>query len=171
MGDSYGATPDILGFSGNTGGGGMNPLLIASLAQAGGGLLSSIFGESYDQKLQAQEAAQEKLKSYSLGLANTLKPKQALYVNPYASQLGTSSMQAVMGNLAQRFGPELMAKWGIGSPTVTGTSSTPNTNGGGQPPVGSAAAQLLLKKYNLAGGMDIGGMASGGTGASAGGAA
>lgn len=121
----------------------MDPLLLSVLAQAGGGLLSALFGESNAQKLQDQVNAQEQLKKFQIGqVQNLMKPTQPQYINPYASQLGTSTMQAIMGNLANRMGPDLLAKWGI-NPAVTPQS------GLSTPAVAAEPQAVLLRKYGL----------------------
>jgi hypothetical protein len=120
-------------------------------AQGVSGLLGALFTPSYKKQLALQVQAQEALKNWQLQqAATTLKPKTPYYQSPYLPALGDTTMRAVMGNLLQRMGPELLAKWGI-NPTVS-TPAAPATATGPAPnlPTGPASANLLLQKYGLA---------------------
>jgi len=131
----------------------MDPLLLASIVQAGGGLLGGLFGgasKAQEAKLQLRNA--EALKQWEINkAASTLKPTTSYYQSPYLPALGETTMRAIMGNLAQRMGPDLLSKWGIN--TAAPFKQTPAVGPTYPAPQAQPADQnLLLKKYGLSGG-------------------
>jgi hypothetical protein len=93
-------------------------------------------------------------------IASALKPKTPYYTSGNLPQLGDTSMRAVMGNLASRLGPEMMAKWGI-NPTVAPLAAPRQIQPGTIPPPGMVqpgypqlqqqfpGQQRLLSRYGL----------------------
>jgi hypothetical protein len=122
-------------FSAKPGGTGMDPLLGSALIQTGGQLLGALFSPSVKKQLKWQRESEQKQMAWKAGqITNTLKPTTPYYQSGNLPQLGDASMRAVMGNLAQRMGPEMMAKWGI-SPMAP-PAPAPQTV---MPPVGPMA--------------------------------
>ena len=135
-------------FSAKPGGTGMDPLLGSALIQTGGGLLNALFAPSPAKKLRLERENAQKMATWQAGkITSALKPTAPYYQSGNLPQLGDASMRAVMGNLAQRMGPELMAKWGI-SPTMA-PPLAPATAPGLPPPNLPAfpGQDLLLKRY------------------------
>lgn len=92
----------------------MDPLIGASLVNLGGGFLNALLQPSLSKQLRLQRESDQKQADWSAGrVTAALKPQTPYYQSGNLPQLGTASMQAVMGNLAQRLGPEVLAKWGI----------------------------------------------------------
>ena len=153
-----------LSFLGKPGGTGMNPFAAASLIQTGGGLLGALFAPSPAKKLRLERESAQKMADWRAGkIASTLKPKTPYYQSGNLPQLGDASMRAVMGNLAQRMGPELMAKWGINpmaqpapapqtvmppvGPMVPGVR--PPMQGFPGQPQGFPGQEILARRYGL----------------------
>lgn len=138
----------------------MDPLLGASLIQTGGGLLGALFSPSVKKQLKWQRESDQKQMAWKAGqIASTLKPQAPYYQSGNLPQLGDASMRAIMGNLAQRMGPEMMAKWGINpmtppvAPAVTG--GMPPRLGPVRPPMptqGFPGQDMLLRRYLPQGG-------------------
>ena len=146
-------------FSAKPGGTGMDPLLGSALIQTGGQLLGALFSPSVKKQLKWQRESEQKQMAWKAGqITNTLKPQTPYYQSGNLPQLGDASMRAVMGNLAQRMGPEMMAKWGI-SPMAPAVAPAPVPQA--TPPVTPAGAvggqfpgqDMLLRKYGLQGRM------------------
>ena len=139
----------------------MDPLIGAGLIKTGGDLLGALFAPSVKKKLKWQRESDQKQMAWKAGqITNTLKPTTPYYQSGNLPQLGDASMRAVMGNLAQRMGPEMMAKWGISpmapavAPTVPGVM--PPQLGPARPPMptqGFPGQDMLLRKYGLPGRM------------------
>lgn len=147
----------------------MDPLIGAALVKTGGDLISGLFAPSPKKKMQWERENAQKMATWKAGqVTSALKPTTPYYQSGNLPQLGTASMQAVMGNLAQRFGPELMAKWGI-SPTAP-PAPAPASPGGMPPQLGPArlpmpaapmaqpaqgfpGQDMLLRRYGLQGRM------------------
>lgn len=127
----------------------MGPLIGAALVKTGGDLLGSLFAPSPAKKLRLQRENEQKLREWSAGkITGALKPATPYYSSGNLPQLGSTAMSAVMGNLMQRLGPEMLAKWGI-NPTpspVTTPSPLPNYTVGGVKP-GFPGQDVLLKRY------------------------
>jgi hypothetical protein len=147
-------------FSAKPGGTGMDPLLGSALIQTGGGLLGALFSPSVKKQLKWQRESDQKQMAWKAGkIASTLKPQTPYYSSGNLPQLGDASMRAIMGNLAQRMGPELMAKWGINpmAPPVAPANVTggmPPQLGPAQPPMptqGFPGQDMLLRKYGAMG--------------------
>jgi hypothetical protein len=135
----------------------MGPLVASALIKTGGDLLSGLFAPSPKKKMQWERENAQKMATWRAGqVTSALKPQTPYYTSGNLPQLGTASMQAVMGNLARRMGPELMAKWGI-NPAVTpppAPAPVPNyTVGGmkpgfpGQVPQGFPGQEILMRRY------------------------
>ena len=144
----------------------MDPLIGAALVKTGGDLISGLFAPSPKKKLQWERENAQKMATWKAGqVTSALKPTTPYYQSGNLPQLGTASMQAVMGNLAQRFGPELMAKWGInpmapapaapgGMPPQLGPARLPMPAAPMAPPAqGFPGQDMLLRRYGLQGRM------------------
>jgi len=148
-------------FSAKPGGTGMDPLLGSALIQTGGQLVGALFSPSVKKQLKWQRESEQKQMAWKAGkITSALKPTTPYYQSGNLPQLGDASMRAVMGNLAQRMGPEMMAKWGISpmappvAPTVPG--AMPPQLGPARPPMpaqGFPGQDMLLRKYGLQGRM------------------
>ena len=133
----------------------MDPMTLASLIQTGSGLLGALFTPSPKKQMKWQRESDQKQMAWKAGkVTSALKPTTPYYQSGNLPQLGDASMRAVMGNLAQRMGPEMMAKWGISpmapavAPTVPG--AMPTQLGPAQPPMpvqGFPGQNMLLKRY------------------------
>ena len=133
----------------------MDPMTLASLIQTGSGLLGALFTPSPKKQMKWQRESDQKQMAWKAGkITSTLKPTTPYYQSGNLPQLGDASMRAVMGNLAQRMGPEMMAKWGISpmapavAPTVPG--AMPPHLGPARPPMpvqGFPGQNMLLKRY------------------------
>jgi len=139
----------------------MDPLIGASLTQLGGGILGSIFAPSASKKATVQLNYEKKLREWKAQqIAAALKPKTPYYTSGNLPQLGDTSMRAVMGNLASRLGPDMMAKWGINPAVpalaaprapVVGTGPNPGAVQPGYPQLDQSfpGQQMLLRRYGL----------------------
>jgi len=133
----------------------MDPLIGAALIKTGGDLISGLFAPSVKKKLKWQRESEQKQMAWKAGqITNTLKPQTPYYQSGNLPQLGDASMRAVMGNLAQRMGPEMMAKWGISpmapavAPAVPG--AMPPQLGPARPPMpvqGFPGQDILMRRY------------------------
>jgi len=141
----------------------MDPLIGAALIKTGGDLLSGLFAPSPKKKLKWQRESEQKQMAWKAGqITNTLKPQTPYYQSGNLPQLGDASMRAVMGNLAQRMGPEMMAKWGINPmapPPVAPAPQTvmppvgPMVPGMRPPAQGFPGQEVLLRRYGFQGRM------------------
>lgn len=84
-----------------------NPLIGASLISGGssllGGLLSGL-GKAEERRYREGQIAK---------MLKLLKPKGKFFQTPYLAGYDRVLAQAVLGNLAERFGEGRMGKWGI----------------------------------------------------------
>lgn len=138
-------------------------LPLAALITTGGGLLEALFSPSEKKKLKWQTDAMKGMEGWRAGqIESRLKPKTPYYQSGNLPQLGATSMQAVMGNLMQRLGPETLAKWGI-NPQAQQAPRVPQQMppqqapmlpgpmpGGPQATGGFPGQELLLRKYGRA---------------------
>jgi hypothetical protein len=123
-------------------------------------LISGLFAPSVKKKLKWQRESDQKQMAWKAGqVASTLKPKTPYYQSGNLPQLGDASMRAVMGNLMQRLGPEMLAKWGINpmAPPAAPVVAPPPM-AGPVTPAGAIGGQfpgqdMLLRKYGLQGRM------------------
>ena len=144
-------------FSAKPGGTGMDPLLGSALIQTGGQLLGALFSPSVKKQLKWQRESAQKQMAWKAGqVTSALKPTTPYYQSGNLPQLGDASMRAIMGNLAQRMGPEMMAKWRINpmappvAPAVPG--AMPPQLGPARPPMpmqGFPGQDMLLRRYGL----------------------
>jgi len=135
----------------------MDPVITAALAKTGGDLIASLFAPSVKKQLKWQRESEQKQAAWKAGqVASALKPATPYYQSGNLPQLGSAAMQAVMGNLAQRMGPELMAKWGINpaaapvqaqAAPLVGMPGRPVIPGMAQQPQGFPGQELLLRRY------------------------
>lgn len=130
------------------------PALVGSaLIKTGGDLLGALFAPSVKKQLKWQRESEQKQMAWKAGqVASTLKPKTPYYQSGNLPQLGDASMRAVMGNLMQRLGPEMLAKWGINpmaQPTAPAPAATPATPYGpmARPPQGFPGQEILARRY------------------------
>jgi len=90
-------------------------------------------------------------------VTSALKPTTPYYQSGNLPQLGDASMRAVMGNLAQRMGPEMMAKWGISpmapAPQTVMPPVGPMAPGMRPPAQGFPGQEILMRRYGLQGRM------------------
>lgn len=113
----------------------MDPLIGAGLLDLGGGILKGIFSPSVSKQLRLQRENEQKLREWSAGkITASLRPKTPYYTSGNLPQLGDASMRAVMGNLASRLGPEMLAKWGI-NPAVPALAPKIPVTTGQRPPM------------------------------------
>ena len=139
----------------------MDPLIGAALIKTGGDLISGLFAPSVKKKLKWQRESEQKQMAWKAGqVTSALKPTMPYYQSGNLPQLGDASMRAVMGNLAQRMGPEMMAKWGISPMAPAPVAPAPQTV---MPPVGPMAPgirppaqgfpgqDVLLRRYGMTG--------------------
>jgi len=137
----------------------MDPLIGASLISTGGGLLEALFSPSVKKQLKWGRESEQKMADWRAGkIASTLKPTTPYYTSGNLPQLGDASMRAVMGNLAQRMGPEMMAKWGINpmappAPQTVAPPVGPMVPGVRPPMPGFPGQEVLLKRYGQMGPM------------------
>ena len=135
----------------------MNPLISSALIKTGGDLLGALFAPSVKKKLKWQRESDQKMADWQAGkITSTLKPATPYYQSGNLPQLGDASMRAVMGNLMQRLGPEMLAKWGINpmappapAPAVPAPAATPATPYGpmSRQPQGFPGQDVLLRRY------------------------
>lgn len=129
----------------------MDPLIGAALIKTGGDLLGSLFAPSPKKKLKWQRESDQKQMAWKAGqIASTLKPATPYYQSGNLPQLGDASMRAVMGNLAQRMGPELMAKWGINpmAPAPVAPAAAP-VGAMPRPARGFPGQEILMRRYQV----------------------
>jgi hypothetical protein len=124
-------------------------MTLAALVQTGSGLLGALVAPSEKKKLQWERENAQKMADWkSERVTSILKPKTPYYTSGNLPQLGDASMRAVMGNLAQRLGPEMMAKWGI-SPMAPAAPVPPALPAGPRtfPAQGFPGQDILMKRY------------------------
>ena len=137
-------------FSAKPGGTGMDPLLGSALIQTGGGLLNALFAPSPAKKLRLERENAQKMATWQAGkITSALKPTAPYYQSGNLPQLGDASMRAVMGNLAQRMGPEMMARWGINPTVPPAQAPVPAVNIPRNLPTGFPGQDILLKRYGM----------------------
>jgi len=146
----------------------IDPVVGAALVKTGGDLISALFAPSPKKKMQWERESAQKMGDWRAGkITSTLKPKTPYYTSGNLPQLGDASMRAVMGNLAQRMGPEMMAKWGISpmappapAPQTVVPPVGPSTQkfyppvaAAGLPgqPQGFPGQDILMRRYGLQG--------------------
>ena len=136
----------------------MDPLIGAALVKTGGDLLGSLFAPSTKKKLKWERESAQKMADWQAGkITSTLKPATPYYQSGNLPQLGSTAMSAVMGNLMQRLGPEMLAKWGINpmappAPAVPAPQTVMPPVGpmapGVRPPMqGFPGQDVLLRRY------------------------
>ena len=136
----------------------MDPMTLASLIQTGSGLLGALFTPSPKKQMKWQRESDQKQMSWKAGkVTSALKPTTPYYQSGNLPQLGDTSMRAVMGNLAQRMGPEMMAKWGISpmapAPQTVMPPVGPMAPGMRPPAQGFPGQEILMRRYGLQGRM------------------
>lgn len=140
----------------------MDPMTLSALITTGSGLLGALMTPSPKKKMQWERENAQKMATWQAGqVTSTLKPKTPYYQSGNLPQLGAASMQAVMGNLMQRFGPEMLAKWGINPAVQPPTAAAPAPPAGqafipppaapagpmARQPQGFPGQEILLKRY------------------------
>jgi len=130
----------------------MDPLTLSSLISLGGGLIKGLISPSPKKQLKWQRESDQQMSDWQAGkIESKLKPALPYYQSGNLPMLGGNAMAAVMGNLAQRLGPEMLAKWGITLPQQPGQlpPSRPATPLLPEPrrPRGFPGQDILMQRY------------------------
>lgn len=91
----------------------MDPVTGAALITTGGKLLEGLFSPSVKKQLKWQRESDQKMADWQAGRLGAIKPQQPYFQSGNLPQLAPAAYNAVMGNLMQRMGPEMLTKWGI----------------------------------------------------------